>query len=92
MYNVQFMVYIVYRFSQNVQECTILLNFQIHCVQNVQNVHSSHPVYQFSVITFYGLIIIYMIKPQTSYINRSRIKEKLQTYSLRLADILNIHF
>ena len=45
MYNVQFMVYIVYRFSQNVQECTILLNFQIHCVQNVQNVHSSHPVY-----------------------------------------------
>ena len=44
MYNVQFMVYIVYRFSQNVQECTILLNFQIHCVQNVQNVHSSHPV------------------------------------------------
>ena len=43
MYNVQFMIYIVYRFSQNVQECTILLNFQIHCVQNVQNVHSSHP-------------------------------------------------
>ena len=42
MYNVQFKVYIVYRFSQNVQECTILLNFQIHCVQNV---HSSHPVY-----------------------------------------------
>ena len=40
MYNVQFMIYIVYRFSQNVQECTILLNFQIHCVQNV---HSSHP-------------------------------------------------
>ena len=44
MYNVQFMIYIVYRFSQNVQECTILLHFQIHCVQNVQNVHSSHPV------------------------------------------------
>ena len=45
MYNVQFLIYIVYRFSQNVQECTILLNFQIHCVQNVQNVHSSHPEY-----------------------------------------------
>ena len=45
MYNVQFMIYIVYMFSQNVQECTILLNFQIHCVQNVQNVHSSHPVF-----------------------------------------------
>ena len=44
MYNVQFMTYIVYRFSQNIQECTILLHFQIHCVQNVQNVHSSHPV------------------------------------------------
>ena len=40
MYNVQFMLYIMYKFSQNVQECTILLNFQIHCVQNV---HSSHP-------------------------------------------------
>ena len=26
-----------YRFSQNVQEFTILLNFQIHCVQNVEN-------------------------------------------------------
>ena len=50
MYNVQFMVYIVYRFSQNVQECTILLNFQIHYVQNVQNVqnvHSSHPGYTY---------------------------------------------
>ena len=44
MYNVQFMIYIVYMFSQNVQECTILLHFQIHCVQNVQNIHSSHPV------------------------------------------------
>ena len=43
MYNVQFIIYIVYRFSQNVQECTILLKFQIHCVQNAQNVHSSHP-------------------------------------------------
>ena len=43
MYNVQFMIYIVYRFSQNLQECTILLHFQIHCVQNVQYVHSSHP-------------------------------------------------
>ena len=45
MYNVQVMIYIVYRFSQNVQECTILLNFQKHCIQNVQNVHSSHPEY-----------------------------------------------
>ena len=32
----------MYRFSQNVQECTILLNFQKHCEQNV---HSSHPEY-----------------------------------------------
>ena len=42
MYNVQIMIYIVYWFSQNVQECTVLLNFQKHCIQNV---HSSHPEY-----------------------------------------------
>ena len=104
MYNVQFMIYIVYRFSQNVQECTILLNFQIHCVQNV---HSSHPESMFAYSIYYksarNIIFQFfkaylLISPRKAYLtilllmqstSSMYIQREKDCYSMNLS-ILNI--